>query len=508
MERHKIFMYTTGGHGAQEGNQLDEAIRCQKNGDSVYYLNCDDSLGGCMENPHFDKALCRICMYFQGARNRKYLSHDVEQHWVREFITPEIRRKIDGITFTYRSVSELKVLKYQETDIGMGALSTYISLTRNIDPELSPDICRYFDALLRQQVILVEVLEKIFNNNFPDHIIFHNGRFAQYKPVLNLAQKYQIDFLCTESLILANGEIRKNYYVNDIPHSVIANQKKYDELWEKLASDPIGREKLARSFFENRRQALYAGDKIYTLQQRLGRLPEDWNNEKENIVIFNSSEDESCAVSEEYDKSAVFSSQLAGIKTILSHYQRDSTKHFYLRIHPNLMMVKYKYHTELNKLNYKNLTVIPADSSISTYSLLDKADKIIVFGSTVGVEASYWGKPVICLACALYKFMNIAYFPQNEIELWKYIDNPTLVALYNEDVLKYGLFYMTDAHDTNQYVSNDFKIYKLNKEYKIPAYQTWCGSNFMYIVIQSVIRRFFNLFKLTRRFKQVPICEH
>lgn len=509
MEPRKIFMYTTGGQGSQEGNQLDEAIGLSRNGDKVYYLNCDDTIGGCMENPFFDKAWCRVCMYFQRNRNKKFLPHDVEQHWIGEFITAELRQTIDQITFKYNSISEFKCLKYRMIDIGMGALSTYISLTRNIDPELNFDMRRYLNALLRQQILLVEVLEKIFQVNRPDFIIFHNGRFAQYRPVLNLAQKYHLNYWCTESLIMANGEIRKNYYLNDIPHSVGANQKKYNDMWIKWAINPVQREKIARSFFENRRNAMYAGDRIYTLHQKLGQLPEHWDDNKENIVIFNSSEDEYCAVSEEYDKAALFPSQLIGIKAILEHYRGDKKKHFYLRIHPNLINVIYKYHSELYKMSYENLTVIPANSPISTYTLLDKADKIIVFGSTVGIEASYWGKPVICLTCALYKLMNIAYFPQNMIELWKYLDISDLPPLYNENVLKYGLFYMTNMHAPSKYVSNNFKAYRLfGKEYKVPAYQTWLGDNFMYIVFQSVIKRVLNIFKLQRRFKQLPVSEH
>ena len=55
----------------------------------------------------------------------------------------------------------------------------------------------------------------------------------------------------------------------------------------------------------------------------------------------------------------------------------------------------YKYHTDLLKLGekYPNMTVIPGGSSLSTYALIDRADVVVVWGSTTGAEAVYHGKP-------------------------------------------------------------------------------------------------------------------
>ena len=93
-------------------------------------------------------------------------------------------------------------------------------------------------------------------------------------------------------------------------------------------------------------------------------MPEGWKDDVENIVIFNSSEDEFAAVSKEFDDAAFFPSQIEGIKSIIEHYKHDKTKHFTLRVHPNLKKVSYKYHLDLYNLNYSNLTVVRSDSPI------------------------------------------------------------------------------------------------------------------------------------------------
>ena len=76
------------------------------------------------------------------------------------------------------------------------------------------------------------------------------------------------------------------------------------------------------------------------------------------------------------------------------------------------------YHTDLLKLGekYPNMTVIPGGSSLSTYALIDRADVVVVWGSTTGAEAVYHGKPVILLGGAVYRELGITYYPENEDE--------------------------------------------------------------------------------------------
>lgn len=62
-------------------------------------------------------------------------------------------------------------------------------------------------------------------------------------------------------------------------------------------------------------------------------------------------------------------------------------------------------------MHYKNLTVIDAESDISSYDLLFNCEKILSFGSTVGIEAVYWGKPSIQLGHAYYNDLCATYKP-------------------------------------------------------------------------------------------------
>lgn len=500
-----VLFYTTGGQGFQEAFQLEEAIENQRKGNNVFYLSCDHAIGGCLENPLYNKAICCKCEFFQRQRAKKYLLNMKDFHTVSEFCSERIYEKILSVAISYDSIEEFREIQYEGVEIGYGALSSYISLTRNMNPTLTNEVRRYLDALLYQQILLIEVLKTVFALLNPDLLVFHNGRFAQYKPILGLAQKKNINFICTESYMLSETDVRKCYFYNDIPHSAKANNLIYNSIWESYLNIEE-RDRLARSFFEKRRNALYAGDKIYVKDQKEGKLPDCWDKSKKNIVIFNSSEDEFCAVNREVDECALFPSQILGIKTILERYKNRNDFHFYLRIHPNLAGVEFDYHTGLYELNYSNLTVISADSEVSSYGLMDAADEIIVFGSTIGVEAAYWGKRVICLGFAFYRLLEVVYVPNTVDELWQMIENDNLPSLYNENTLKYGLFYVSDHHERSKYVNCNMRYYNIfGKKYQIPSYQTLFNSTFLYLVFNGLYRRFIALSFLFSRFKRVPI---
>ena len=127
------------------------------------------------------------------------------------------------------------------------------------------------------------------------------------------------------------------------------------------------------------------------------------------------------------------------ILTIMSPY-KDYI--FYIRVHPNLKNIMYKYHTDIYLLEskYKNVRVIPADSEISTYALLENCNKIITFGSTVGIEATYWGKPSILIGKSMYMNLDVTYNITDEKSLVNLLLEENLKAKPISNTLKYGYF--------------------------------------------------------------------
>lgn len=490
-----VLVFSIGRQGSQEALQLDEAIEQYHQGNNVTLIYCDETIGGCNENPQFNKSICKFCKWNQKRLQKKYLPKGIKTIAIGEIIN---KLEIQYPKFVYNNIDEIKKIKFHDVEIGMGAVSTFISLTRNISPEIDERYRLYFDSILRSEIRITLAIEDFLLTNEIDIIVFHNGRYATFKPFLNIAQNRGIDFICTESYTDKYGNISKDYFYNDIPHNITPRHKKYLIAWNEAITSFVDAKNIGKAFFEKRRNSEGTGDKIYTAGQSKDLIVSDWDDTKENIVIFNSSEDEFFAVGSEYEKAKLFKNQLEGIKSIVEHYKNDPSKHFYLRVHPNLIPVKQSFHLDLYKLDYFNLTVIPADSPISSYALLNRANKVITFGSTMGIEATYAHKPSICIGASLYEQLNIAYHPRSINELWSLIDNQSLKDRYSEDIMIYGYYYYgrfnSNIYNYCRHINvTKTKCILFGKTYSILSFEKLLGSQKLYLAVRRIWRLYSNL---------------
>jgi hypothetical protein len=111
-------------------------------------------------------------------------------------------------------------------------------------------------------------------------------------------------------------------------------------------------------------------------------------------------------------------------------------------MHPNLIGVSNKDVEQLHAIKTNNFRLIEPDSSISTYALLDAADKIISFGSSVGIEATFWNKPSIMAGHSFYEHLGVVYCPQDHEEVMALIGE-NLEPCPKEGALKYGFHIRT-----------------------------------------------------------------
>ena len=96
-----------------------------------------------------------------------------------------------------------------------------------------------------------------------------------------------------------------------------------------------------------------------------------------------------------------------------------------------------------------NVIFVPSDKFISSYDLIRIAKFVMVYNSTVGLEASIMGKPVLCAGQARYTLIPTVFFPRSREEyletLTKFLDadqieNPELFRLNARKVLYSQLF--------------------------------------------------------------------
>ena len=457
-----IYYFYSGFNTTFFGILLDEVKKkLENNHNEVYIAVCQGFYDSCILNPQGNTLTCRYCSKFTVARIKKHLGPKIRIINLKDY------RKDNFIDFNYSNSEDLKKIQYKSAKIGYSTLSSYIQISRNQNPLIDSSSKIYFDHQINQAIKLVDAFENLIEEIKPDCVVSYNGRFNEIRPIFDTCKRLNVNVEMLEAAPSMDGKLYKVSFKNVLPHNVKDNLWRIEKTWNNPDLEEGENLRLANQFYKNRRDGAFAGDKVYIGNQAKGLLPENWNPKKRNIAIFNSSEDEFVAIGDEYEELALFPNQYTGLNAIFEKYKDNSEIHFHLRIHPNLKNVNYKYHTELYSFpeKYKNVTVISPSSAISTYDLMEASEKIIVFGSTMGIESAYWGKPTILLNCALYYYADVCYIPKTPDELFENIDN-ILSPKRNDNIYKYGLYYYdkssTFIDRNSQFEYIDFNPVHLN----------------------------------------------
>ena len=427
--RHLFYFYSCF-NGPFFGELLDEAIELKKdNSNEILFVYCGGVCEMCTQNSKGSKPLCRFC-----TNNTKRVldCYNIKNDSLSSHVGSST-----NVSFQYNRAAELREITYRKVRIGMSILSSYITRTRNLDPLIDENSRKYFDAHLKQCVRLVDSLYAVVDSFIPDAIHSFNGRFEEVRPIYDICMDRGIKCYLNEGTGV-NGHFKRVVFEDRLPHDIKYYGERREFAWNHYPMTEEEKIELGKSFFEHRRNGIAAGDKVYIKNQVAGNIP-PIDKSKINIAIFNSSEDEFAAVGGDWDLLKVFDNQYEGIVYILEH--ADPNMHFYLRIHPNLKGIPYKYYTDLLKLGsrFSNITVIPPESSVSSYSLLDYMDKVVCFNSTMGIESVYWKKPSIILSAAIYYYDDLNYIPKDKEDLINLLRQP-LEPKFNDNIYKFGAF--------------------------------------------------------------------
>lgn len=470
---------------------LDEALEyLQTEGNKVLFVTCSGELKPCDSNYEQSSIRCKECMFSTYLLTKKIKHPNIIFKRTKDYINNSSKNRANSLNFTYNSINEVKSLEFNGINIGNGVVSSYVSMTRNLSPAFNKETRHFFDKSLQASALLTIATIQMIDEFKPDLVCLFNGRFGGLRPVLEVCLKQKIEISILECTFATNREIQQKVkFTNALPHDIDKNTPTIENYWKEW-ENCNERELVASEFYNNRRNAIVASDNVYIGNQISDLLPDDWDKSKRNFVIFNSSEDEFFCVGESFDKYKLFNDQIEGIRYLAQNALTDSSIHFYLRVHPNLSNIKFNYHTKLADIfnDLKNLTIIPSISPISTYKLIDNCEKIFVFGSTAGAEATYWGKPVILLGGAFYIHLDAAYYPANRSELNKLIFKQ-LLPKPKLGALKYALFIFGKRGTPYKYVNFNYKIIKFSgKILLIPKCYQYKNSLFFYLFVLSFFR--------------------
>lgn len=331
------------------------------------------------------------------------LSLPVERrHFV--LLNEEDRRLLADLPHEFEDLEEIRGLWYRNLDLGYAALSTVITALRDPEPDLH-EHAAFIRRAMETALISYLSMQKQLRQINPDRVYFFNGRFALMRGALRACEKAGVEYFTYE---IGGQQDRFGLYRNTLPHDIDNLRRQIVATWEKTPVEK--RDSLAWAFYESRARGKLAGS--HTAAQREGALPPGWSADRYNVVIFGSSEDEYAAIGDTY-RNPLYRHQRDGIRRIVADLCQEPAFDLYLRMHPNLRGLENRSIDELLQLPQDRVTVIPPESDISSYAMLESADLVITFGSTMGIEAAYRGRPSVLAGRAFYERLGSVYEPDS-----------------------------------------------------------------------------------------------
>ncbi len=423
----RALIYSANPQSPHLETDLELACRLKSAGKEVVLLRCTGQLKSCLVNPKHNKLICLSC-------NSKY-KNALNAAQMNDFTIvtiPDTAFDYKQPPASFDSVDDLKAFKFNGASLGIPVVSTLVG--RLYDHKF--DTIKYrkeVNVELKMCIELYLALQLVLNKIKPDEIYFFNGRFSIYYPLKALCISRGIVFYTHERAGVNNKFISRK---NTIPHDKQYCLEELNDLWNK--ADESDRKNLGSKFFSDRRNKVVQSWVSFTTSQKLGLLPIGFDLNKKNIMVFNST-------MEEYEgmedwKNTIYDDDNIGIARIVEAFSANNEYVFYLRVHPNMKFLRNSQMKELEAmaLKYKNLYLIRPEDQCDSYALIDNAYKVVTFGSTVGVEATYWNRVSILCGQSFYMNIDACYQPANHKEVVGLLRNDSLLPKDQINAIKYA----------------------------------------------------------------------
>jgi hypothetical protein len=424
----------------------------QEKGDHVVQLICESDLPACDINPFSHPEACERCISKRKNGYKSLLKTPLTKRFFH--LTEKDKIRIKETPKTFANVTDLKKLKVDDYEIGHSVASSIISYFRDPNPTLDPKwVERYIIGCLGVYFSMINYL-KI---NPTDIVYAFNGRLSHTKAVLQACKSLNVKCVLHER---GNSMAFYSLFENTSIHDLKNTQRLIIESWEN--ADPIERAETATQWYKTRISGKMENWYSF-LENQTFELPVNWDGTKKNILICNSSEDEFASLNDEW-KNHLYTSQTDGILKIINDTKGIDNMHIYLRIHPHLARVNNADLNELLSIKSSHLTIIPAESTISSYNLVKHASQIITFGSTIGMEATFMEKPSILAGKSFCNNLDGTYEPQTHLELIELLKQD-LEPKPKEIALLFAYFFATFGILFKHYVPENFGIGKFRGKY-------------------------------------------
>lgn len=310
----------------------------------------------------------------------------------------------------FKNLVELRKFQLDEHPVGMAMASYLISRSKSSIPnpikyeKLMPKL---FSTYFQIQDYLNT---KITASN-TDEVWLCNGRQLHERSVVEFCKTRDISFKFFE--IGGDGSLLARWILHThSPHDRVEFQKEIEAQWRMAHPSNYG--SLDR-WFEAK---LNPNSNPFTRRQ-VKNL--DLEIVGKYVVFYTSSDDEVAAISEDWD--SPWGTQIEAAKMLIETFNHMSEIKLIIRVHPNILTKNQSDQMMWRNLELnKNVILVNPESEVDSYMLMKNSEGVLTYGSTMGVEAAYWGKSLGLLSHARYDEIVENSYLDTIDELVKWLD--------------------------------------------------------------------------------------
>jgi hypothetical protein len=386
-------------HSAREVTIL-QALRLR--GCSVSYVTCDGVYGVCdMTHPANGAALVagsHACLVCQSSVAARLAAWGMPYRWLGRWLRSSDFADADAWLATLRP-QDYATASHGDWAIGPWVRSSvHTHLRHNVLDLSAPDVVETFAVYLRNGFVAARGLSRLFDQERPDIQLLFNGRMSSTRIALELAKQRGIRTICEErSVVPGRLTLFDNTHCLDLADA--------DALWEAWKDIPLTSAEVdeTAAILEDRWRgrstdvsAFSAGmEDAQRVRLRLGLDPA-----KPLWVLFTSSQDERI---DEERSAGIFATQTAWIDATVAYATRHRDIQLVIRVHPNTGSDRSlgtnpqdaAFFANLHRRVPPNVHLVDAADPTSSYTLAAMADLGLIWYSTIGVEMTALGRPVI-----------------------------------------------------------------------------------------------------------------
>ncbi len=371
-------------------------------GANVEIMLCDGLLPCCMATKIDNASSAKLIEMDNTPRCKKCFSKGkalfeplgIHIHWMSQLVSGEFLQKSEEISLKI-PIAEIDNYKYNGMAVGEHAMAGVLRYYARGNLDGEPYAEKLLRRYLKASLLTVFAVQELLRREKYDTAFFHHGIYVPQGIIGEVCRKEGVH------VVNWNPSYRNQTFIfshEDSYHHTMITEPVSE--WEGITfTDEMKKTTLdyLKSRWSGSRDWIWFQEKpVEDLTEIVKELGVDFN--KPCIGMLTSVMWDA----QLHYKANAFQNMLDWVCRTIEYFSRRPDLQLIIRVHPaevrGLVPSRQKMVDEINRTFDKipeNIFIIPPESHISTYAIMEKCDSVIIYNTKTGIELSSMGIPVI-----------------------------------------------------------------------------------------------------------------